>query len=69
MLVELRLQPWCRSLGLWQLTAIGFSGVIGSGGLVGGRFTAAGGWWPRSSGWGIWIAYATNPPSESAAML
>ncbi len=20
-------------------------------------------------GWGIWIAYATNPPSESAAML
>ena len=34
-----------------------------------GRSTAAGGWWPRSAGWGIWISYATNPPSESAATL
>jgi amino acid transporter len=103
-----------RSLGLWQLTAIGFSGVIGSGWLLGAMYAAqlagpeaivawvvggavlmlialtmadlgaarpeSGGLvrWPYYSsgrlvatiaGWGIWIAYATNPPSESAAML
>jgi amino acid transporter len=103
-----------RSLGLWQLTAIGFSGVIGSGWLLGAMVAAqlagpeaivawlvggavlmlialvmanlggirpeSGGLirWPYYSsgrlvatlaGWGIWIAYATNPPSESAAML
>jgi amino acid transporter len=103
-----------RSLGLWQLTAIGFSGVIGSGWLLGAMVGAqiagpeaiaawlvggaalmlialvmadlgaarpeSGGLirWPYYSsgrlvatiaGWGIWIAYATNPPSESAAML
>ncbi len=103
-----------RSLGLWQLTAIGFSGVIGSGWLLGALYAAqlagpeaivawlvggaalmlialvmanlgaarpeSGGLvrWPFYSsgrlvatiaGWGIWIAYATNPPSESAAML
>lgn len=103
-----------RSLGLWQLTAIGFSGVIGSGWLLGAMYAAqlagpeaivawlvggaalmlialvmadlgaarpeSGGLvrWPFYSsgrlvaaiaGWGIWIAYATNPPSESAAML
>jgi amino acid transporter len=103
-----------RSLGFWQLTAIGFSGVIGSGWLLGAMYAAqlagpeaivawlvggavlmlialvmadlgaarpeSGGLvrWPFYSsgrlvatvaGWGIWIAYATNPPSESAAML
>src|ERR1700744_1168890 len=103
-----------RSLGMWQLTAIGFSGVIGSGWLLGAMYAAqlagpeaivawlvggaalmlialtmadlgaarpeSGGLvrWPYYSsgrlvatiaGWGIWIAYATNPPSESAAML
>ncbi len=103
-----------RSLGYWQLTAIGFSGVIGSGWLlasmvaaqiagpeaivawlVGGAVLAlialvmadlgaarpeSGGLvrWPFYSsgrlvatiaGWGIWISYATNPPSESTATL
>jgi amino acid transporter len=103
-----------RSLGMWQLTAIGFSGVIGSGWLLGAMIAAqiagpeaivawlvggaalmlialvmadlgaarpeSGGLirWPYYSsgrlvatiaGWGIWIAYATNPPSESAAMI
>src|ERR1700761_8716224 len=103
-----------RSLGYWQLTAIGFSGVIASGWLLGARYAAqyagpeaivswliggivlalialvmaalggarpeAGGLvrWPYYSngrfvatmaGWGIWIAWATNPPSESAAMI
>ncbi|MCW2497624.1 APC family permease [Jatrophihabitans sp.] len=103
-----------RHLGFWQLTAIGFSGVIGSGWLLGAATAAkaagpasiftwvigggalllialvmvelgasrpeAGGLvrWPFYSngrlvatliGWGIWVAYATNPPSESAAML
>jgi amino acid transporter len=29
-----------RSLGLWQLTAIGFSGVIGSGWLLGALYAA-----------------------------
>src|ERR1700744_5522153 len=103
-----------RSLGMWQLTAIGFSGVIGSGWLLGAMYAAqlagpeaivawlvggavlmlialtmadlgaarpeSGGLvgWPDYSsgrlgatiaGWGIWIASATNPPSESAAML
>jgi amino acid transporter len=103
-----------RSLGYWQLTAIGFSGIIGSGWLLGAMYAAQaagpeslfawvlgavvlglialvmahlGGARPESgglvrwpyyssgrlvatiSGWGIWIAYATNPPSESAAML
>jgi amino acid transporter len=103
-----------RSLGYWQLTAIGFSGVIGSGWLLGAMYAAqyagpeavvswvvggvvlalialvmaalggarpeAGGLvrWPYHSngrfvatmaGWGIWIAWAANPPSESAAMI
>jgi amino acid transporter len=103
-----------RHLGFWQLTAIGFSGVIGSGWLLGGESAAqlagpasiftwligglalllvalvmvelgasrpeAGGLvrWPYYSngrlvatliGWGIWVAYATNPPTESAAMI
>jgi amino acid transporter len=103
-----------RTLGYWQLTAIGFSGVIGSGWLLGALYAAqyagpegilswviggvvlalialvmaalggarpeAGGLvrWPYYSsgrfvatiaGWGIWIAWATNPPSESAAMI
>jgi amino acid transporter len=103
-----------RSLGYWQLTAVGFSGVIGSGWLLGAMYAAqaagpeaivswavgggvlalialvmaelggarpeAGGLvrWPFYSngrlvatiaGWGIWIAWATNPPSESAAMI
>ncbi len=103
-----------RSLGYFQLTAIGFSGVIGSGWLLGAMYAAqyagpeaivswiiggvvlalialvmaalggarpeAGGLvrWPFYSsgrfvatmaGWGIWIAWATNPPSESAAMI
>jgi amino acid transporter len=103
-----------KSLGYWQLTAIGFSGVIGSGWLLGAMYAAqyagpeaivswviggavlalialvmaslggarpeAGGLvrWPYYSngrlvatmaGWGIWVAWATNPPSESAAML
>src|SRR6201996_6045597 len=103
-----------KSLGFWQLTAIGFSGVIGSGWLLGAMYAAqyAGpeaivSWviggvvlalialvmaalggarpeagalvrWPYYSngrfvatmaGWGIWIAWATNPPSESAAMI
>ena len=103
-----------RSLGYWQLTAIGFSGVIGSGWLLGAMYAAqlagpesilswvigggvlalialvmaalggarpeAGGLvrWPFHSngrlvatiaGWGIWIAWATNPPSEAAAMI
>ncbi len=103
-----------KSLGYWQLTAIGFSGVIGSGWLLGAMYAAqyagpealvswviggvvlalialvmaslggarpeAGGLvrWPYYSngrfvatmaGWGIWIAWATNPPSESAAMI
>ncbi|HVT69989.1 MAG TPA: APC family permease [Trebonia sp.] len=106
---------WLRkSLGFWQLTAVGFSGVIGSGWLLGAMYAAqyagpeaivswvvggavlalialvmaalggarpeAGGLvrWPFYSsgrfvatmaGWGIWIAWATNPPSESAAMI
>src|ERR1700761_2811941 len=103
-----------RHLGFWQLTAIAFGGVIGSGwllspmhaaaaagpaslvtwvvgglGLVlialvmvglGATMPVAGGLvrWPLHTsgrlvatlvGTGIWIAYATNPPSESAAML
>jgi amino acid transporter len=103
-----------RNIGYWQLTAIGFSGVIGSGWLLGALYAAkaagpdalvtwlVGGLalllialvmvelgasrpesgslvrWPYYTngrlvatlvGWGIWIAYATNPPSESAAML
>jgi len=29
-----------RSLGYWQLTAIGFSGVIGSGWLLGAMYAA-----------------------------
>jgi amino acid transporter len=103
-----------KSLGFWQLTAIGFSGVIGSGWLLGAMYAAqyagpeaivswvlggavlalialvmaalggvrpeAGGLvrWPyytsgrfvaTMAGWGIWIAWATNPPSESAAMI
>ena len=103
-----------RHLGFWHLTAIGFSGVIGSGWLLGAMYAAqaagsasiitwlvgglalllialvmvelgasrpeSGGLvrWPFYSngrlvatliGWGIWVAYATNPPSESAAML
>jgi L-asparagine transporter-like permease len=29
-----------RSLGMWQLTAIGFSGVIGSGWLLGAMIAA-----------------------------
>jgi amino acid transporter len=103
-----------KSLGYWQLTAIGFSGVIGSGWLLGAMYAAqyagpeavvswviggivlalialvmaslggarpeAGGLvrWPYYSngrfvatmaGWGIWVAWATNPPSESAAMI
>jgi len=103
-----------KSLGYWQLTAVGFSGVIGSGWLLGAMYAAqyagpeaivswviggavlalialvmarlggsrpeAGGLvrWPNYSngrfvatmaGWGIWIAWATNPPSESAAMI
>jgi amino acid transporter len=103
-----------RHLGYWQLTAIAFGGVIGSGWLLGPMHAArsagpaamvtwvvaglalvlialvmvelgasmpeAGGLvrWPLHSsgrlvatlaGWGIWVAYATNPPSESAAML
>lgn len=103
-----------RDLGFWHLTAIGFSGIIGSGWLLGALNAAkvagpeslltwliggialmlialvmvelgasrpeSGGLvrWPFYSngrlvativGWGIWIAYATNPPSESAAML
>jgi amino acid transporter len=103
-----------RSLGMWQLTAIGFSGVIGSGWLLGALYAAqiagpeaivawliggavlmlialvmadlgaarpeSGGLirWPYYSsgrlvatvaGWGIWISYATNPPSESSAMI
>jgi amino acid transporter len=103
-----------KTLGYWQLTAIGFSGVIGSGWLLGAMYAAqyagpegivswviggvvlalialvmaslggarpeAGGLvrWPYYSngrfvatmaGWGIWVAWATNPPSESAAMI
>lgn len=103
-----------RELGFWHLTAIGFSGVIGSGWLLAALYAAqaagpdaivtwlvggaalmlialvmvelgasrpeSGGLvrWPfytsgrlvaTLAGWGIWIAYATNPPSESAAML
>jgi amino acid transporter len=103
-----------RNIGYWQLTAIGFSGVIGSGWLLAGQAAAQaagpeailtwiigglalllialvmvelGGSRPESGGlvrwpfytngrlvatlvgWGIWIAYATNPPSESAALL
>lgn len=103
-----------RHLGFWQLTAIGFSGVIGSGWLLGGQLAAraagpasiitwivgglalllialvlielgasrpeSGGLvrWPFYSngrlvatliGWGIWVAYATNPPTESSAMI
>jgi amino acid transporter len=103
-----------KSVGFWQLTAISFSGVIGSGWLLAALYAAKaagpdamvtwliGGFalmlialvmvelgasrpesgglvrWPYYSsgklvatlvGWGIWIAYATNPPSESAAML
>jgi amino acid transporter len=103
-----------KSMGFWQLTAISFSGVIGSGWLLAALYAAkaagpeamvtwlvggaalllialimvelgasrpeSGGLvrWPYYSsgrlvatlvGWGIWIAYATNPPSESAAVL
>lgn len=103
-----------RHLGFWHLTAIGFSGVIGSGWLLGAASAAqaagpasmftwligggalllvalvmvelgasrpeSGGLvrWPFYSngrlvatliGWGIWVAYATNPPSEAAALL
>ncbi|WP_063771606.1 APC family permease [Streptacidiphilus albus] len=103
-----------RHLGFWQLTAIAFGGVIGSGWLLspmhaaaaagpasmitwvvgggalvlialvmvelGATMPEAGGLvrWPLHTsgrlvatlvGIGIWIAYATNPPSESAAML
>ncbi len=103
-----------KSIGFWQLTAISFSGVIGSGWLLAALYAAkaagpealvtwligglalllialvmvelgasrpeSGGLvrWPYYTsgrlvatlvGWGIWIAYATNPPSESAAVL
>jgi amino acid transporter len=103
-----------RDLGFWQLTAIAFGGIIGSGWLLGAMTAAttagpaslitwvvggvallvialvmvelggsrpmSGGLvrWPFLSsgrlvatlaGWGVWIAYATNPPSEAAAML
>ncbi|WP_391858236.1 APC family permease [Streptomyces silvisoli] len=103
-----------RRLGFWQLTAIAFGGVIGSGWLlspmhaartagpaalltwiVGGlalvlialvmvelaaSIPETGGLvrWPLYTsgrlvatlvGWGIWVSYATNPPSESAAVL
>jgi amino acid transporter len=103
-----------RHLSLWHLTAAGFSGVIGSGWLVGALYAseAAGPaavltWvvggvtflvialvmadlgathpesgalvrWPMRTngrlagtviGWGIWIAYSTNPPSESAVVM
>jgi amino acid transporter len=103
-----------RHLGFWQLTAVAFGGVIGSGWLLspmhaaaaagpaslitwvvgglalvlialvmvelGATMPVAGGLvrWPLFTsgrlvatlvGTGIWIAYATNPPSESAAML
>ena len=103
-----------KDLGFWQLTAIAFGGVIGSGWLLGAMVAAStagpaslitwlvgglallvialvmvelggsrplsGGLvrWPFLSsgrlvatlaGWGIWIAFATNPPSESAALL
>jgi amino acid transporter len=103
-----------KDLGYWQLTAIAFGGVIGSGWLLGAMVAAStagpaslitwlvggvallvialvmvelggsrpmtGGLvrWPFLSsgrlvatlvGWGIWIAYATNPPSEAAALL
>jgi amino acid transporter len=103
-----------KSIGFWQLTAISFSGVIGSGWLLAALYAAkaagpeamltwviggvalllialvmvelgasrpeSGGLvrWPFYTsgrlvatlvGWGIWIAYATNPPSESAAVL
>lgn len=103
-----------RRLGYWQLTAIAFGGVIGSGWLLspmhaariagpaalitwvvgglalvlialvmvelGASMPEAGGLvrWPLYTsgrlvatlvGWGIWVAYATNPPSESAAIL
>jgi amino acid transporter len=103
-----------RHLGFWQLTAVAFGGVIGSGWLLspmhaaaaagpaslitwvvgglalvlialvmvelGATMPVAGGLvrWPLHTsgrlvatlvGTGIWIAYATNPPSESAAML
>lgn len=103
-----------RHLGFWHLTAAGFSGVIGSGWLVGALYAsqAAGPaavltWgiggvaflvialvmadlgsthpesgalvrWPLHTngrltativGWGIWIAYCTNPPSESAVVV
>jgi amino acid transporter len=103
-----------KDLGFWHLTAISFSGIIGSGWLLGALNAAkiagpesliawliggiaimlialvmvelgasrpeSGGLvrWPYYSngrlvativGWGVWISYATNPPSESAAML
>jgi len=103
-----------RHLGFWHLTAAGFSGVIGSGWLVGALYAAQvagpaavltwgiGGIaflvialvmadlgsthpesgalvrWPLHTngrlaativGWGIWIAYCTNPPSESAVVV
>lgn len=103
-----------RDLGLWHLTAAAFTGVIGSGWLVGAFYAsqAAGPaalitWivggaaflvialvladlgathpesgalvrWPFRTngrlaatvvGWGIWVAYAVNPPSESAVVL
>jgi amino acid transporter len=103
-----------QTIGFWQLTAISFSGVIGSGWLLAALYAAqaagpdamvtwlVGGFalllialvmvelgasrpesgglvrWPYYTngrlvatlvGWGIWIAYATNPPSESAAMI
>jgi amino acid transporter len=103
-----------RHLGFRHLAAAGFSGVIGSGWLVGALYAAqAAGpaavltWgiggvafliialvmadlgsthpesgalvrWPLRTngrlaatlvGWGIWVAYCTNPPSESAVVL
>lgn len=103
-----------KAMGFWQLTAVSFSGVIGSGWLLAALYAAkaagpdaivswlvggvalllialvmvelgasrpeSGGLvrWPYYAsgrlvatlvGWGIWISYATNPPSESAALL
>lgn len=40
-----------------------------SGGLVRWPFLSSGRLVATLVGWGIWIAYATNPPSEAAAML
>jgi amino acid transporter len=40
-----------------------------SGGLIRWPYYSSGRLVATIAGWGIWIAYATNPPSESAAML